>query len=192
MYHFHSVATKPHGAKRKTSWTEAQVAHALALVAAEKGNVSAAAKTLGMSRRTLGAWYRGDRRVPESEDAMDTRKNMVTEERTKLAAEWRAVTFNALSELKARSSNGTLHEKSLVLLAGMGTDKMIALSGGNRQEHDVNVRVSLADLYMRALPVGAGVIEERGEERVDRAGRDVIDGAFAITSPPVVPSTPTK
>ena len=175
------MVTKPHGAKRKTAWTEAQVAHALALVAAEKGNVSAAAKTLGMSRRTLGAWYRGDRRVPVSENARDTRKTMVTEEREHLAASWREVTFNALARLKDKSANDELHEKSLVLLAGMGTDKLIALSGGNRQEHDVNVRVSLADLYMRALPTGPQ--------------EDVIDGVVSVALPPssslIESSTPT-
>ena len=128
------------------------MAHALALVAAENGNVSSAARTLGIPRRTLQAWYRRDRRVPMSEEASETRQVMVTEERSRLAKEWREVTFNALDRLKDKSANDELSEKSLVLLAGMGTDKLIALSGGNRQEHDVNVRVSLADLYMRALP----------------------------------------
>ena len=84
---------------------------------------------------------------------------MVQEERTLLAKEWREVTFNALARLKDKSANDELNEKSLVLLAGMGTDKLIALGGGNAQTHDVNVRVSLADLYMRALPAG-GTREE--------------------------------
>lgn len=153
------------------------MAHALALVAAENGNVAAAARALGIPRRTVSAWYRQDRRVPTSEESQELRRGMVQEERTLLAKEWREVTFNALARLKDKSANDELNEKSLVLLAGMGTDKLIALGGGNAQTHDVNVRVSLADLYLRALPRGGA---DSGAE----------DGARAAQHPISLPTAP--
>lgn len=92
------------------------------------------------------------------------------QERVKIGHKWTELTHMAMDRLKVEMSEIKLHD--LVLLAMGGTDKVVALSGGNRNEQSVNVTVTLADTYRKVIDVG---VSPRG--KTDPALRgDGVDG----------------
>ena len=135
----------------KTVYPPETIAHALTVVEASGGNVLKASRELGIPNRTVSQWVRGQRRKPVGEVARAEHDQLVRLERSKMAKLWRDLTYKVLERLDREIDDIKHHD--LVVLAGIGTDKHLALTGGNRTVSDVNVTVTLADLYRRALPV---------------------------------------
>ena len=117
---------------------------------ANGGNVLKASRELGIPRRSIYAWQTGERRRAVGETALQERASLMQQERSKMAKLWLKVTYKAIKRLDRTVE--TLKGRDLILLAGLGTDKHIALTGGARSTQDVNVTVTLADLYRKHLP----------------------------------------
>jgi len=136
----------------RTKYPEEAVTHALAIMAAHGGKIAPAARELGISPRTLFSWKHGDRRRAVGQTAITERTTQVQAERLMMASEWLDITKQALSRLREHLAAGTIRPHDLIVLAGVGQDKTLALTGGSRTSQDVNVTVTLADFYRRALP----------------------------------------
>ena len=135
---------------RKSPWTEEQMAHSLVMLEAAGGNVSQVSRQTGIPRETVGQWSRGVRRPAASRAALAKRKADMQQERSLMAEEFlklmRAGVLKAYELLPTATSL-----RDVVLLMGLSTDKWIALTGGSRSTHDVNVTVTLADQYRKAM-----------------------------------------
>lgn len=124
---------------------------ALATIQAHGGNVSAASRELGINRATLGRWNSGQRRRPRGEAAKLLRTENLTHQRLSMASDWLEVTKMSLDRLREALVAGTIKPHDLIVLAGVGQDKILALLGG-RAASEVNVTVTLADYYRKHLP----------------------------------------
>ena len=129
----------------KTTYSESQIAHGIAMVAAKRGNVTAAARELGIPGRTLYSWVRRERRVPLGEDARLARASNITAEREKLGMAWSNLVYKGIESLHSRIEDGSLGDRELVGVAVAGTDKILALLGPAQPQ--TSVTINLAQLF---------------------------------------------
>ena len=153
----------------KRTYSEDEVLHALESIKSNGGNVSKASRELGIPRLTLLQWNSGRRRalaVGRNEDleaegsaasagsdpVLSAHAREMNLKKVHITKAWTVVTLQALEKLKELIPSSR-NVRDLSILAGVGTDKLVALSGGTRSTSDVNVTVTLADAYRRTITV---------------------------------------
>lgn len=121
-------------------------ADALAVLAANNGNLSAAARQTGIARKTIEYWARdtGMRSVPANDGKDGEQRRTGTEsDRLSAIAMWQNVRGAALAEATKPEKVQAAGYRDLVVAAGISQDKLTLLTGGATHRLENNIRVSL-------------------------------------------------
>ena len=146
----------------RTTYTEEHIERALAVLAGHKGNVSRAARELGMPAMTLHQWASGKRRQPETEKAEASRKTAQSVTRLRLMRQWTILARSAIKQAQSTLTDAGPWEAARI--AGLAVDKMTALSPGARSADGPGVTVTLAQYFQQALPTKSiTVVPGKGE-----------------------------
>ena len=135
---------------QKQTYTSEEVAQCLLVVDANGGNVLKSSRDLGIPHRTLASWVRRERRTPDVSSALTVRAERIRKQRDELADQVGERAMEALVQLKERIP--TMTGKDLAYTTSESIREYLSLTGGTRTTQDVNVTVTLADLY-RKVPL---------------------------------------
>ena len=116
-------------------YSDSDRAEGLAVLKATGGNMSAAARDLGIGRKTLAYW--------RAQPAIAAPEALRQSKEDDLARRWSEVRDMAIERAKEQlAAGGKLGLRDLTILAGVGTDKVNLLTGKSTERIEV---LSLAD-----------------------------------------------
>ena len=135
----------------KRSYTDEDVAHAITVVQANGGNVLKSSRELAIPYPTLRTWMRGQRRQSTVAGALSNVDDLARQERSLMARDYHALMREAFVKVRELIPDAK-NVRDMTILLGTATDKWIALTGGAKSTQEVNVTLTLAELYTKHLP----------------------------------------
>ncbi len=134
----------------KRTYSQEEIDDALAVVAGQRGNVSAAARLTGMPVTTLSQYSRGIRQREKVEKSKADRESLTSINRLRLSRSYAILARKALVQAQSQLSEASAWEAARI--SALAADHFVSLSGNARPSEGPGVTVSLAQYFQSALP----------------------------------------